>query len=109
MPGFLETVSLLSSDYEYNELIEAFRSCSEALGLFGKQLVWNDIWRSPHTVYPELGGRTVAELFNQLVSDIHRHCKTERVRSKITGRRHLANERFTEYCRYVNALFVCAD
>ena len=105
VPGFLETVSLLSSDYEYNELIEAFRSCSEALGLFGKQLVWNDIWRSPHTVYTELGGRTVAELFNQLVSDIRRHCKTERVRSKITGRRHLANKRFTEYCRYVNALF----
>lgn len=105
MQDFIETIKSLSPMYDYNEHINVFTRCCDALGLLDAKVDWSDFWRSPPIVYPQLGGMNAAELFNRLVSDIREMCKSYNVKAKIRHQRAEANRRNAEYLAYDQELF----
>lgn len=105
MQDFIDTIKSLSPMYDYNEHINVFTRCCDALGLLDATVDWSDFWRSPPIVYPQLGGMNAAELFNRLVSDIREMCRSNNVKAKIRHQRAEANKRHAEYLVYDQELF----
>lgn len=105
--GFVDTINTLSAKYEYSEYVNVFITCSHAMKLEEMDLHWGNIWQGKIKLVMMPNHRNVlaVDLFNDLVERVRIECKRENVKSKIRSRRREANDRFKDYCRYIDALF----
>lgn len=112
MPSFIETVNMLSPDYYYNELINVFITCCQSMDLMSEHYFQKYIWdypTKPIKIYQTetdscIGETSAAELFNTLVEKIRKEWKINNTRQKIFVRKKDADNRYIDYCKYVDSL-----
>jgi hypothetical protein len=105
MPRFIASVNMLSPRYEYSEHINVFIACCHSMGLQNGTLDWKNIYRDPQKTNPRLGGRTSAELFNGLVTNIRSEWKLKKIQAKVNDRKKEASDQKEDYCKYADSLF----
>lgn len=105
VPSFVEVVNVLSPMYEYSERINVFISCCGSMGLLTKRLDWKNIWLDQKKKDHRFGGDSAAEIFNILVNEIRSEWKAQGLQAKVNKRKTEANERYVDYCKYVDSLF----
>lgn len=105
VPDFIEAVKALSPMYEYCERITVFKSCADSMGLLAVRLDWKDIWRDAKKNDPRFNGASAADIFNDLVNAIRAEWKVKGFQVKLSKRKAEANERYLDYCKYVDSLF----
>jgi hypothetical protein len=105
VPDFIQVVNALSPKYEYSERINVFISCAGSMGLLGVRLDWNNIWMDPEKYDPRFNGASAADIFNHLANGIRSEWKVKGLQAKLSKRKAEANERYVDYCNYVDSLF----
>lgn len=105
---FINTVGILSPQYFYSENVNIFVSCIHAMNLHNHKFHWGDVWRSSKQIVI-LNGQEVrlANVFNELVNRIRIQCNDKKIKSRIRDRKRDCDDRYKEYCNYVDALFRC--
>ncbi|MFZ6745957.1 hypothetical protein ACO0LC_22255 [Undibacterium sp. JH2W] len=106
---YLATVVLLPMEFEYSEYLNVFiQSCLQLQILTKKN--GNVAKEAPHSsltqlryVVPDWDG------FCQLLEVMNSKSRTAEFKAKLRLQAKEANERYTDYCNYVNALFDCCD
>lgn len=110
--SFVDTVKTLSPLYEYSEHLKVFVSSCQQIGLLneGVDLNWGNICAG-NSHLTQLNGKTTiaADIFNKLVYEMRMQAKSQQVLARIYTREKEADERYAEYCKYVDALFRCCD
>jgi hypothetical protein len=102
---FIDAVNMLSQHYYYSERINVFIDCCYSMGLLDIDLEWNNIWYDPKKTDPRFDGISAADIFNKLVEKIRHEWKTNNIQAKVNARKKDSNNRYTEYCKYIDALF----
>lgn len=106
---YLATVVLLPMEFEYSEYLNTFiQSCLQLLILIKKnENVAKEVPHSSSTqlryVVPDWDG------FCKLLEVMYSKSRTTEFKAKLRSQAKEANERYTDYCNYVNALFDCCD
>ncbi|MFZ6755954.1 hypothetical protein ACO0K9_01950 [Undibacterium sp. Ji50W] len=106
---YLATVVLLPMEFEYSEYLNVFiESCLQLLILTKKNgSVVKEVPHSSSTqlryVVPDWDG------FCRLLEVMYAKSRTAEFKAKLRLQAKEANERYTDYCNYVNALFDCCD
>lgn len=106
---YLATVVLLPMEFEYSEYLNIFiQSCLQLLMLTKKNGgVAKEVPHSSSTqqryVVPDWNG------FCRLLEVMYAKSRTAEFKAKLRLQAKEANERYTDYCNYVNALFDCCD
>jgi hypothetical protein len=106
IPNFISVVNRLPPCYEYSEginaFIDAFRSISYLT--YGYDLTMTKLFRTqPNKT--QLFWDAGVEIFNALVINIRDQWKTNKIQLKVNSRVFEANERYVDYCAYVDSLF----
>lgn len=99
IPDFIKVVNKLSDRYEYNEHIQVFRDCCVELGL-QELRSWSDLMHLPVSQkrHPDVA-------YFELARMIRAKCLSMSILTAISQRRHESNERFKDYCRYIDLGF----
>lgn len=106
LQGFLATIKTLSTKYDYSELLNVFIHCSYSMSLKARDFLGCSISSRKLSLDLVNQQNFRAEwLFNDFVARVRIECKRESVKAKIRSRRREANDRFNDYCRYIDALF----
>ncbi|MFZ6681075.1 hypothetical protein [Undibacterium sp. Tian12W] len=109
MEGYLATVVLLPMEFEYSEYLNVFiQSCLQLQILTKKN--GNFVMDVSLSVSTQLRDVTLDwTSFCQLLDLICAKSRTAEFKAKLRFQAKEANERYTDYCNYVNALFDCCD
>jgi hypothetical protein len=75
------------------------------MGLLDIDLEWNNIWYDPKKTDPRFDGISAADILNKLVEKIRIEWKTNNIQAKVNARKKDANNRYNEYCKYIDNLF----
>lgn len=106
---YLATVVLLSMEFEYSEYLNIFiQSCLQLQILTKKNGIF--VMEVPHSSSTQL--RYVVPDWNsfcRLLEVMYAKSSTAEFKEKLRSQAKEANERYTDYCNYVNALFECCD
>ena len=105
VPEFVEIITRLSDEFEYSEYINAFRTCCNSMKLGENQLIKSSVWRQQRLSYLHTDSKPASELFNTLVSNLRIEAKSENVKRRTRSRLREAEERYQEYCDYIDELF----
>lgn len=109
VPSFIEVVGKLSPRFRYSEYVDVFLEICQTMKLLGQQFDWKNPFCSPYLTYPQLGEKSAAEIFNELVVRIRSKCREGGFRRKMLARRRELDALANDYCAYVDSLFTtCA-
>jgi hypothetical protein len=105
VPEYIKISNMLSPRYEYSEHINVFIACCHSMGLQNETLDWKNALHDLQKTNPRLGGRTSAELFNALVTNIRSEWKLKKIQVKVNDRKKEASDQKEDYCKYADSLF----
>lgn len=105
LPGFVRQVCALSSRYIYNERLSAFIAILKDHGLTGQFVDWGPVQRAHETLLPDLKYRSAAEVFNAIVTDLRRRCRSKSVGEKMRSRRRAADKLHGSCVAYTDKVF----
>lgn len=104
IPNFIEIVNILSPYYYYNEYINVFITCYKSIDLLNKFFFRKNINNYPKKYIKTDQQENPAELFNILVDKIRNEWKTNNTRQKFFVRKKDSDNRYIQYCKYVDKL-----
>lgn len=102
IPHFINVVGLLSDAYTYNEHIEIFRQTCRELGILDRAFTWR---RLLDGAYPNAFSQNPEVIIFQLICRIREQCQEVNIRVAVAKRRNEAEERYLDYCDYIDAWF----
>jgi hypothetical protein len=105
VPEYIKISNMLSPRYDYSEHINVFIACCHSMGLQNETLDWKNALHDLQKTNPRLGGRTSAELFNALVTNIRSEWKLKKIQVKVDERKEKASDQKEDYCKYADSLF----